>query len=120
MADCPKCGNELIYGRPCYCGWQPKAKPEPSGSGHQTARVPRVKCCRCSDEAYFKIQTPTGWENVCQTDYNKHFDQEVKKTCQNMGLDTTAKRRDYVRNALKNFGRNMRQREPGDDDEVIA
>lgn len=85
--DCPECHNELgARARYCGCGW---VKP----ANANTAPHADVPCAHmdCGIAAMCKIQTPTGWANLCWQHYDQYFAQQAKANCAAKVLHTTEK-----------------------------
>lgn len=78
-----------------------------------------VKCCHdtCFISARVKIETPTGWANFCLEHLAEYRQRKAVELCHSMGLDTVAKRRDYV---MRSAFRRVVRREPGEDWEEVA
>ena len=78
----------------------------------------------CQHRAVVKIQTPTGWANLCMFHYDEHYRIGALDYCDALGLHTIEQRREWVRGEVKKLVAKWtpdynRQREPGDDDEYI-
>lgn len=70
--DCPRCSEPLFSPSSCRCGWRARTRRE---SGHSTEPPPHVPCAHqdCRESALCRIQTPTGWANLCMPHYERHF-----------------------------------------------
>lgn len=115
MKDCPRCQNPIPdQAESCRCGWRERTTRQATAS-HE----PRVDCGYngCYTESFCKLRTPTGWLNVCEQHYRQYHHDKAEKHCNDKGLDTTAKRKAYLREITDKFPALKAHitREPGDD-----
>lgn len=111
---CPECGSTLAARASyCGCGWGKKKKSE------KPEEPPRCACAydTCARLAVAKIKTATGWANLCAECYSNHFFTQAEKHCIGMGLDTVAKRRQWVKENMPVIRRIPVSREPGEDED---
>jgi len=107
---------------------------------------PRAPCAHetCNVLSMVRVQTPTGWANLCLSHYASQNDEEARRYCRDHGLDTTEKKiahcrslwkkprdpRAWMKNPKSDIARqwrdeilareNSRTRTPGEDDELEA
>ena len=113
MMECPKCHYEIAdHAKYCGCGWK---KPNP----FEQLPAYRVHCAHadCAAPAICRIKVPTGWANLCDAHYDQHFLNQGNATCDRLGLDTPAKKRQYVLEKARNM---FKMREPGEDEDYKA
>jgi len=128
---CKECGNEF-RGHKCACGWSRQKQVE--NSSHPpllcaTAGCPYEARVRVGKLVQVKgLNGPlhgvyTGpWLNLCHSCRDEHVRRENLEWCKAHGLDTPEKQREFRLTILKKgiVKRAVRDRRPGDDDEVIA
>lgn len=86
MADCPKCKSEIGNSTYCGCGWRGRKQvAESSDELHANAFV---DCAHmdCRLPAMCKIQTKTGWANLCTKHYDQHYSDEAHASLDKYGL----------------------------------
>lgn len=108
--QCPKCqaslGENATY---CGCGWK---KLKPKFDEYQRDELVRCAHDVCGIAAMCKIQTSTGWANLCWQHYDAHFSQQAVDNLDKYGLERqadesrsehVARMREFVRGGLKSF-----------------
>lgn len=107
--QCPQCATTLHRSATfCGCGWQKKTQPLPS------EREKHVNCAHdgCFLSAKVKIQTKTGWANLCMRHYEEHFAAEAERSLSKWGMERLAdeskgehvkRMRKFAKNGFKGF-----------------
>ena len=120
MAECPQCKSEIGNATYCGCGWGKR------GRNHEVPIERRCACGYegCPHDAMCKIQTKTGWLNVCDDHYRIYHHAKAEAYCRERGLLTTEQKRAWLREEMRKLSDKMRpdylknSREPGDDEEA--
>jgi len=105
--QCGKCGGEIGNSKYCGCGWK-----RPANVAFESN--PTVPCAHhaCTFTAKVKIQTKTGWANLCMKHYDQHYADEAHANLDKYGMaklpdETTAEHvarmRAFVRNGVRKF-----------------
>lgn len=115
--ECPKCRAEIGNADYCGCGWKKPKKQE-----YQEPL--RVECAHesCQHRAIVKIQTITGWANLCNFHYQEHYRLQALDYCSALGLHTTEQRKAWMKGAIRKLAEKWKpdyQREPGEDEEYM-
>ncbi len=118
MKTCPRCDADLNdYATGCNCGWQdrkPRDRDTPSVI---------IACAHdgCIANAVCRIQTTTGMAALCKAHYDRYYLENARRTCEALGLDITAKKREYALDTIRKLSRNLSVdlpiREPGEDED---
>jgi hypothetical protein len=90
FAACPQCGVDLPEdSSACACGWRRR----PAAKSHHKL----VPCAHegCPTEALIRIQTPTGWANLCRVHYEQHWSTQALAWCVKMHLTDRQAQREY-------------------------
>ena len=121
--QCPECKSQLASAATyCGCGWKKPTK------RYDDDDTPRCYCAHdgCPNRAAVKIETKTGWANLCHAHYSKHYADQANAKCATLKLTTTDQRREWCKAQLRkspmfaNLER-LYQTEPGEDwDEPTA
>jgi len=119
MKRCPHCDADLgDTALACACGWKDRKFSKPS---EPTVRIP---CCSptCVKFAICRIEIAGRIMPLCYDHYQAYFTEKAKETCRKLGLDTTAKKRDWVMANVSKLARKIRpdylpERQPGEDEE---
>lgn len=112
MSQCPRCQNPLPESaESCPCGWRERTKHH-----LEPTRQPRADCGYdgCGTESMCKLRTPTGWLNVCDAHYRIYHHDKAERTASNLGLETIAKRKAWLREHWPTMAA-YDTREPGQD-----
>lgn len=95
--NCPECGTSLhAKATYCGCGW---------GKGKKGVPLERRTVCAfdtCGADAVVKLKSA----NLCQLHYEALALRSAEKTCESLGLKTTAQKRAWVKansRGLKRF-----------------
>lgn len=93
MSICPECKAKLSpLAEACRCGWEKSSGPVTYSCAHTT----------CQKKAIARIETQTGWANVCIGHYEKYYLQKAQQKCADMGLLTAEMCREWIRkNGIK-------------------
>jgi hypothetical protein len=112
MAECPKCSNEIGAAPYCGCGWTRKVIGKDK---EKEADEPRVKCAHdsCFMSSTVKIQTRTGWANLCGRHYDEHFVKQAREYCAENGIHTLSQMKRFLKDKV--IIRSVPMREPGED-----
>ena len=106
---CPKCPADLAENATyCGCGWK-KLQPR-----FEHSRDPDVSCAHedCGIAAMCKVQTKTGWANLCWQHYDSHFARQAVENLASYGMERsngetqaehTKRMRYFVKNSFKGF-----------------
>jgi hypothetical protein len=109
--ECKNCGitlaDDATY---CGCGWK-KLKPR-----FERPFDTPVPCAYadCGVDAMCRIQTKTGWANLCWQHYDQHFAQQAVDNLDKYGMERqadetreehVARMRDFVRKGFKKIGK---------------
>lgn len=110
---CPKCQSQLgLRATFCGCGWR-KAAP----AAQTFAEVDRAQCAHmgCFLSAKVRIQTRTGWADLCAKHYEQHFTDQALESLDRYGLakepdetnaEWVARMRNFVIDGVKKLRRN--------------
>ncbi len=107
MNACPDCDKPLAQSATsCGCGWELSVDSVPDLHA----------CAHCSAVAKMRVQTPEGWENVCEAHYVEHSTIQAKDALGKLGLNRRldeshaawqARLMEWLRNnaSVKKFGK---------------
>ncbi len=136
MDDCPRCSAPFATKNAisCACGWKKRAAPK----GIEPKVREPVDCAYagCRNDAILRVQTPTGWANMCKHHDDLYTLGKAKEYTAQHGLKVVGDMRHWIKGreigkgqmhgAFKEaFERNkpgrlsVRERVPGEDDEEV-
>lgn len=136
MADidlCPRCQAPLKFNgaKSCDCGWRKRERP---AERQQAPYVPKPCCYEgCPRDATVKIETKTGWADMCKGHHEAYTLAQAKAYTAGLGLKTQLDLRRFCKTNEMGKGRMhgaflkaykgsapMIDRQPGQDDEEAA
>ena len=109
--QCNQCGATLHDNATfCGCGWKKFAKKSAAVDEH------RIPCAHaeCGIKAMCRIQTPTGWANLCWQHYDSHFSNQAIESLDKYGMELqpdetrqehVARMRQFVRDGIRRMAK---------------
>lgn len=113
--QCNQCGATLHDGATfCGCGWKKFAK-----KSNDYNDFPRVACAHetCGIAAMCRIQTKTGWANLCWRHYDEYFSNQAIDNLDKYGMEIqpdetreehVLRMRRFVKDGVKQFGNKVK------------